>query len=97
MSTYQLSIITPNGKVFDGQVESIVATGMDGSLGVLAGHTPLVVALKNGPLKVKTPTAEKFYAVSKGILEVGRQNHVFILSDYATEKDTLEEANRYTS
>ncbi len=96
INTYPLSIITPNGKVFDGQIESLVATGVAGSLGILAGHAPIVVALKNGPLKLKSGSEERFYAVGTGILEVSRQNCVFVLSDFAVAKSSLEEANQYT-
>lgn len=88
MSTYQLSIITPNGKVFNGQVESIVATGLAGSLGVLAGHAPMVVALKNGPLKFKSGGGERCLTVGSGILEVTARDGVMVLCDFAVEKSS---------
>ena len=95
MNTYQLSIITPNGKVFDDQVESLVAPGVAGSLGVLAGHAPIVVSLKKGPFTVKKGNNERFYAVSAGILEVRGQNRVIVLCDYAVEQHSLEETRHY--
>lgn len=97
MNTYHLSIITPNGKVFDDQVESLVAPGAAGSLGILAGHAPIVVSLKNGLLAVKKENEERFYAISAGILEVSGQNRVLVLSDYAVEYHSLEEAKQHTT
>ena len=100
MNSYQLSIVTPNGKVFEGFVESLTAPGAAGFLGVLAGHAPMAVCLTSGPLTVKEEDQKRYYAISSGILEVGSgrgQNKVIILSDYAVEKNSFEEAKLHTT
>ena len=97
MNSYQLSIVTPNGKVFEGFVESLTAPGAAGFLGVLAGHAPMAVCLTSGPLTVKGEDQKRYYAISSGILEVGGQNKVIILSDYAVEKKSFEEAKLHAS
>lgn len=91
MNTYPLSIITPTGKVFEGPIESLVAPGLGGSLGVLAGHAPVVVTLKVGPLKIRYADVERYYAISTGTLEVSKQG-TLILTDSAAEKPSFEAA-----
>ncbi len=97
MNSYQLSIVTPNGKVFEGFVESLTAPGAAGFLGVLAGHAPMAVCLTSGPLTVRGEDQKRYYAISSGILEVSGQNKVSILSDYAVEKNSFEEAKLHAS
>jgi F-type H+-transporting ATPase subunit epsilon len=92
MFTYQLSIITPAGKAFEGPTESLIAPGKAGSFGVLANHAPMVAALTQGTLTLKKEGAARHYAISSGILEVGHQKNVLILCDNAREVSSLEEA-----
>ena len=49
---FQLSIVTPEGQVYEDQVEGVVAPGEWGSFGVLAFHAPMVAALEAGVLSV---------------------------------------------
>ncbi len=92
MNTYQLSIITPGGKVFDGLVESLVAPGSEGFLGIWANHAPMAVALRPGPLTLKKDEETRYFAVSSGILEVDRQRNVLVLCDDAVESPSREAA-----
>lgn len=99
MNTYLFSIVTPGGKVLEERVESLVAPGAEGSFGVWAGHAPMVVALKNGPLTLKKAGSgsggERYYSISAGILEVSGQGNVVLLCDYAVEKHSLQDAKFY--
>ncbi len=97
MNSYSLSIVTPNGKVFEGLVESLTAPGAAGFFGILAGHAAMAVCLSSGPVTVKKGNEERYYAISSGILEVSRQNKVILLSDYALEKPSLDEAKHHTA
>jgi len=92
MANYQLSIITAHGEVFNGQVESLVATGALGSFGVLSDHAPLVTSLCGGPLTVTQNGKENYFAVSTGILEVTDQSNVLLLADFAKKVNTIDEA-----
>jgi len=92
MSTYQLSIVTPNGAMFDEAVQSLVAPGTEGSFGILAQHAPMVASLKMGPLTVKQDQIEKFFALKAGVLEVGEDSHVLILCDEAILVESKEAA-----
>ncbi len=46
MSVFNLTVVSAEQQIFSGQVESIQATGIEGELGILAGHTPLLTAIK---------------------------------------------------
>ena len=96
MSTYHLSIFTPYGKVFDGQVDALMAPGEMGSFGVLARHAPMVSALTNGVLKLRHDSQEKFFALNSGVLEVDGQHNVLVLSDNALAANNIEEAKEKT-
>ena len=84
--SYALTIITPDGKVFDDQVEELVAPGEMGSFGVLKQHAPMVAALKKGVLKLKTQGQENFWSVAQGVLEVSDKGQVLILVDRAEKQ-----------
>ena len=89
---YQLTIVTPSGKIFDDQVEALMVPGVAGELGVLAGHIPMVNALKPGAVKVTQDKQEKFFAIASGILEVNKEHQVLLLTNDAQSVSNREEA-----
>lgn len=90
MNTYQLSIVTPEKMIFDEKVESLVAPGTIGYLGVLAHHAALMTGLIPGKLTFRKPGGkEEILAISGGFLEVSN-NQATILADaveWASEID----------
>ncbi|MCH8274316.1 MAG: F0F1 ATP synthase subunit epsilon, partial [Armatimonadetes bacterium] len=48
MNTFQLSVVTPDRQVIDEATESVVAPGVEGYFGVMAGHEPFVTQLEVG-------------------------------------------------
>ncbi len=95
MLTYQLSILSPEGQIFDAPVESLTAPGQLGSFGILARHAPMVTALKIGVLNVKEPHRQQFFAIGDGVLEVDHAHDVIILADYAHAYSTQEDAKNH--
>ncbi|MBI5150439.1 MAG: F0F1 ATP synthase subunit epsilon [Candidatus Omnitrophica bacterium] len=87
MSSYQLTLVTPAGKMFDGPVDFLTAPGSEGCLGILAGHAPLATALKQGLLAVKSEGRERCFNIGSGILETTREQGVLVLCDFAVEKN----------
>jgi len=77
-------LITPEKVLFEGEVRSVVAPAMDGMLGVLGGHAPLMAALGSGVLKLATGSDSSFYAVAGGFLQV-KDNNVIVLADKAVD------------
>ena len=82
MSEFLLSINTPDGKVFEGQVESLKAHGFEGYLGILKGHAPTLTALKPGLMTTLFKEEKKIYALGEGVLEVS-DSQAIILADFA--------------
>ncbi|MFQ3575779.1 MAG: ATP synthase F1 subunit epsilon [Cytophagales bacterium] len=80
----RVEIVTPDSKVFDGEVEAVQIPGINGSFEILKGHAPIVSAIDSGKLRVKqTGEQHKFFDVTGGIVEVV-DNKVAVLAEIAT-------------
>ncbi|NYA27437.1 F0F1 ATP synthase subunit epsilon [Haemophilus haemolyticus] len=90
MATFNLTIVSAERKIFEGEVKQIQATGVEGELGILPGHTPLLTAIKPGIVKftLKDGNEEVIY-VSGGFLEV-QPNIVTVLADVAIRGSELD-------
>ena len=90
MATMQLEIITAEQQVYDDEVELVVAPGVEGELGILAHHAPLMTALQAGELMIRKDGEESYLAVTGGFLEV-IGNKVTILADACERSDEIDE------
>jgi F-type H+-transporting ATPase subunit epsilon len=71
MNTIRLSIVTPDGSLFDDDVKSVVLPGKDGEFGVLPGHTSLVSALTVGVVEIEHKNGSKdAIAINWGYVKV---------------------------
>ena len=87
-----LEIITAERSVYSGEVDMVIAPGLDGQLGILPKHAPLMTVLKPGELTVKKSGEEDMYvAVSGGFMEV-IGNRVSVLADTCERSDEIDEA-----
>ena len=87
-----LEIITAERSVFEGEVDMVIAPGLDGQLGILPRHAPLMTILKPGELTVKKSGEDDIYvAVSGGFMEV-IGNRVSVLADACERSDEIDEA-----
>ncbi len=77
-----LEIITPDKKVFSGEVISVKVPGTNGQFQVLKNHAPIISTLANGKVTVKTATETKIYDVMGGVVEV-LKNKVVVLAESA--------------
>ena len=99
MATFNLTIVSAERKIFEGEVKQIQATGVEGELGILPGHTPLLTAIKPGIVKfILQDGNEEVIYVSGGFLEV-QPNIVTVLADVAIrgselDADRIREAKR---
>ena len=92
MATMQLDIITAERVVYSDQVSIVVAPGIEGELGILPHHAPLLTTLQPGEIRVvKEGEEDTFIAVSSGFLEV-MANKVVILTDTAERAEEIDEA-----
>ncbi|MEM7165217.1 MAG: ATP synthase F1 subunit epsilon [Planctomycetota bacterium] len=69
-STLHCTVMTPEGKVFEQDVDFVVATAVDGEIGILPKHAPLITALGNGALRARTGNDVEHWLVMGGFLEV---------------------------
>ena len=80
-----LEILTPESKIFSGDVYGVQLPGISGSFELLDKHAPLVSALKNGTLKIlKDKNATSSYTIQSGFVEV-LNNKVTVLVEGAIE------------
>ncbi|HKL75976.1 MAG TPA: F0F1 ATP synthase subunit epsilon [Halanaerobiales bacterium] len=70
MSTIKLDIVTPERVVYSEEIEMLVATAIDGDIGILPGHTPLVTGLVPCVLKIDKGGEKIHISVSDGFMDV---------------------------
>jgi F-type H+-transporting ATPase subunit epsilon len=75
-----LEIITPDKKVFEGEVSIVSFPGSDGSFQVMNNHAPLVSLLGPGPVEYKTKENRQEIRITGGVVEV-LKNKVIVLAD----------------
>jgi F-type H+-transporting ATPase subunit epsilon len=91
MSTLHLEIVTPETRVFSGNAMFVVVPGIEGGLGILPEHIPLLTEIHPGELSVTTDEGELTFAVGEGFLEV-RPDRVSILTDMALKEEEIDES-----
>lgn len=77
-----LEIITPDKKVFEGEVKSVLVPGTKGQFQMLKNHAAIISTLINGKVKVKTSQGEESFEVKGGVVEM-INNKVTILAESA--------------
>ncbi|MEI6321885.1 MAG: ATP synthase F1 subunit epsilon [bacterium] len=90
MSTLHLEIVTPETRVFSGNASFVVVPGVEGGLGILPDHMPLLTQILPGELRVTTDEGEMLLAVGEGFLEI-RPDRVSVLTDMALKDDEIDE------
>ena len=88
MATMQFEMVTAERLLFSGEVDSLVAPGTAGELGILPHHAPLLTTLRPGELRIMQGGQERAMAVTGGFLEV-LDNRVTVLADAAEEADEI--------
>ena len=91
MAGIRLDIVTAERQVYSDEVDVIVAPGVEGELGILPHHTPLMTTLQPGELRVRQGGQEFSMAISGGFLEV-RPDRVTILADAAERAEEIDMA-----
>lgn len=91
MKTIKVSVVTPDGPVYEADVEMVSAKAQSGELGVLPGHIPMVAPLEIGVVRLKKGNATELVAVSGGFLEV-RPDRVTILAQAAERAEDIDVA-----
>ena len=79
--TFDLSVVTPEGSVFDGEAQMVVVPGAAGEIGVLPRHAPLVAMLKAGETRIKAENAGTALATGPGFFKVQRDRAIVLVDD----------------
>ena len=91
MALIRLDIVTAEQSVYSEDVDMVIAPGIQGQLGILPHHAPLMTMLEPGELIVKRGSEEFYMAVSGGFLEV-RPDRVIVLADSAERAEEIDMA-----
>lgn len=91
MATLKLEIVTPEAKTYSDDVDSVVIPGVEGEMGVLPQHVPLMTKLAPGELRVAKGQEEIRLAVGEGFVEIS-QTSVTVLTDMAINENEIDES-----
>jgi len=80
-----LEILTPDKKVFEGEVRSVTVPGAMGSFEILNNHAPIISTLDDGKLIVRTSGKEDTYLIKGGVVEV-LNNKVMVLAEGISQR-----------
>jgi F-type H+-transporting ATPase subunit epsilon len=77
----KLEIITPDKKLYEGDIKSAVFPGSEGSFGVLNNHAPMIATLQNGAIElVEESNQKQSFSVKGGVVEI-LNNKVIVLAE----------------
>lgn len=85
-----LEIVTPEARVYTDTIDSVVIPTVEGEVGVLPGHIPLLTQVEHGELRVTKGAETLFLAVSGGFAEV-EGDRVHVLAEYAITEEKIDE------
>ena len=91
MSGLRINIVTAERMVYSDEVDMVIAPGIEGQLGILPHHAPLMTTLQAGELRVKKGKEEVSLAISGGFLEI-RPDEVIVLADAAERAGEIDVA-----
>jgi F-type H+-transporting ATPase subunit epsilon len=91
MATFHFDLVSPEKLAFSGEVDQVDIPGVEGDFGVLAGHAPVVAAIRPGILTVITGGSHEKIIVLGGLAEVSEKG-LTVLADVATSLDEIDKA-----
>lgn len=92
----EVHVVTPEREIWSGTAEMLIARGVDGELGILGGHAPLMVQLAIGPLRIQPEedTTQEIRAVVDGgfmhVTSQGGETRVDVLANGAALSDEID-------
>lgn len=78
----KLTVLTPEKKLFDGEVTGVKLPGTNGSFEILKNHAPIISALIEGELRIQAAEGTKNFQITSGFVE-GLNNNVTVLVEGA--------------
>jgi F-type H+-transporting ATPase subunit epsilon len=90
-NTLRLEIVTPDATVYSEDVDMVTLPGVEGQMGILPRHVPLMTHMVAGELIVRKNGQDRFLVVGEGFVEI-TGDHVAILTDLAIAAENIDEA-----
>jgi len=96
VASFDVSLVTPDGPVFEGEAEMLIVPGADGEIGVLARHAPLVAMLKAGSTRVHISRGGEVreFATGPGFFKVEQDRALALVDDAVDTKEIDDERAR---
>src|SRR3954454_3818864 len=91
MATFHFDLVSPEKLAFSGDVDQVDVPGVEGDFGVIAGHAPVVAAIRPGILTVTAGGTHEKIIVLGGLAEVS-ENGLTVLADVAKSMDEIDKA-----
>lgn len=79
--TFDLSVVTPDGAIFEGEANMIIVPGDAGEIGVLPRHAPLVAMLRAGETRIRVGSDWTFLATGPGYFKIQRDRAIALVDD----------------
>ncbi len=89
----KVDVVNAEESLFSGEAQFVALPGVEGELGILPGHTPLITLAKPGLVRIREEgkTEDESFFIAGGVLEI-QPDHVIILADVAIRSKDLDEA-----
>jgi len=96
VATFDVSLVTPDGPVFEGEAEMLIVPGADGEIGVLARHAPLVAMLNAGSTRVhiRRDGDVREFATGPGFFKVEQDRALALVDDAIDTKEIDDQRAR---
>ena len=91
MATFHFDLVSPEKLAFSGEVDQVDVPGLEGDFGVLAGHAPVVAAVRPGILTIISGGTREKVIVLGGLAEMS-ENGLTVLADVATSMEDVDRA-----
>jgi F-type H+-transporting ATPase subunit epsilon len=93
--TFDLSVVTPEGPIYEGEAQMLIVPGAAGEIGVLPRHAPLVAMLKAGETRIKAENAWQALATGPGYFKIQRDRAIVLVDDAVRAEDIdVEQARK---
>jgi len=84
----KLEVLTPEKSLFSGEIEAVTVPGISGRFQILKNHAPIVSALTEGEVIIKTTEGEERFIIDRGFVEVLR-NEISLLVHTPAEEEQI--------
>ncbi|OQY21017.1 MAG: F0F1 ATP synthase subunit epsilon [Chloroflexi bacterium] len=91
MPGLKLTIVSPERELYSGEVDCVLAPGIEGQLGILPHHAPLITELEEGELLARKGEEEEYFAIHGGFMHV-LPDKVIVLADVAERAEEIDDA-----